>query len=429
VVALRDDLAEDARKRGVMFGGDDEAAPFRLDPVPRLITGPEWADLERGLAQRVRALDRFVADAYGEQAIVAAGGVPGRVLESCDHFEPRMVGLPAAPTRVGIAGLDLVRDADGRFRVLEDNVRTPSGIAYALAAREALVRFLPAGLAAGLRPLDDVTAMLTETLRAAAPEAADDPSVVLLTDGASNSAWYEHERLARELAIPLVTVADLEPRGGRLRARVDGRPIPVDVVYRRTNEDRLEDENGELTEVGSALFEPIRADTVTCVNAFGTGVADDKLMHAYVEEMVRFYLGEEPALGSVRTYDLSVPKLREDALGRIDELVIKPRAGYGGHGVVVAAHAEPVDVRAGAVEVSEHPEDWVAQELVMLSRHPTVAENGLAPRHVDLRPFVLLNGDRAQVVPGGVTRVALEEDALLVNSPQQGGAKDTWVLS
>ena len=429
MVALRDDLAEDARKRGLMFGDGDEVAPFRLDPVPRLITGPEWAELERGLAQRVRALDRYLADAYGEREIIKAGVLPARVLDTCDRFERRMIGLPVPPMRVGIAGLDVVRDESGRFRVLEDNVRTPSGIAYTLAAREALVRFLPAGLAAGLRPLDDVTGMIAETLRAGAPERVEEPAAALLSDGPQNSAWYEHERIARELGIPLVTLADLEHAGGRLHARVEGGRVPLDVVYRRTDEDRLEDENGEFTAVGAALFEPIRRGTLTCLNAFGAGVADDKLAHAYVEEMVRFYLGEEPLLGSVRTYDLGLPDVREEALARIDELVIKPRSGYGGIGVVVAPHAQSKDVRDTAADVAEHPEEYVAQELVMLSRHPTVAEDGLAPRHVDLRPFVFLAGDTARVVPGGITRVALDEDALVVNSTQAGGAKDTWVLS
>jgi uncharacterized circularly permuted ATP-grasp superfamily protein len=429
VAALREALFEDSRERGVSFGGEDGPEPFRLDPIPRLITASEWEQLERGLAQRVRALDRFVADAYGGHEIVRAGVLPARVLESCDHFEPRLAGLPAGPVRVAVAGLDVVRDTNGRFRVLEDNVRTPSGIAYLLAAREALDRHLPAGLVAGRRPLDGTIDAVGETLRAAAPEGVDEPVVVLLSDGPSNSAWYEHERLAEALSIPLATLADLEPSGERLQTRVDGRPTPVDVVYRRTNEDRLEDESGKLTDVGAALFEPIRAGTLTCVNAFGAGVADDKLVHAYVEEMVRFYLGEEPLLGSVPTYDLGVPEVCAKALERIDELVVKPRAGYGGHGVVVAPHARSGDVRETAEEISESPGDFIAQEMVMISRHPTAAESGLEPRHVDLRPFVLLTHDTVRVVPGGLTRVALSRDALVVNSSQEGGAKDTWVLS
>jgi uncharacterized circularly permuted ATP-grasp superfamily protein len=427
--ALAEDVHADICRHGIEFGGKGGPEPFRLDLVPRVITAGEWDVVERGLAQRVRALDRFVADAYGKQEIVEAGVLPGRVLESCDHFEPRLVGLPAPPVRVAIAGLDLVRDPDGRFYVLEDNVRTPSGTAYALAARETLDRHLPAGLAEGRLPLDDLLDTLAETLRAAAPHGVDDPTVVVLSDGPKNSAWYEHERIAEALSIPLVTPSDLSVSGDRLIARVNGRRVPVDVVYRRTDEDRLEDERGKLTYVGAALFSPIRAGSVTCVNAFGTGVADDKLMHAYVEKMVRFYLAEEPLLGSVRTYDVGVPDVLGSVLDRIEQLVIKPRAGYGGVGVVVAPHAETEDVRKIAAELSQDPEAYVAQETIMLSRHPTAAGGRLEPRHVDLRPFVLLTGDTARVIPGGLTRVALSRDALVVNSSQQGGGKDTWVLS
>lgn len=429
LTALAGNVHDDVCEHGVEFGGKGGPEPFRLDLVPRVITADEWDVVERGLAQRVRALDRFVADAYGEQKIVEAGVLPARVLESCDHFEPRLVGLPAPPVQVAIAGLDLVRDKDGSFHVLEDNVRTPSGTAYALAARETLDRHLPAGLAERRRPLDDLLDKLAETLRAAAPDGVDDPTVVVLTDGPQNSAWYEHERIARALSIPLVTISDLTVAGDRLIARRNGRRMPVDVVYRRTDEDRLGDESGKLTYVGAALLAPIRAGKLSCVNAFGAGVADDKLMHAYVEKMVRFYLAEEPLLGSVRTYDVGVPDIRSAVLDRIDELVIKPRAGFGGVGVVVAAHAEAEDVRRVAAELSRDPDGFVAQETIMLSRHPTAADGRLEPRHVDLRPFVLLAGDTARVIPGGLTRVALSRDALVVNSSQQGGGKDTWVLS
>jgi uncharacterized circularly permuted ATP-grasp superfamily protein len=429
LTALGDELLEDSREHGVWFAGADGPRPFRLDPVPRLITAGEWADLERGLAQRVEALDRFVADVYGEQEIVAAGRVPARVVESCDHFERRLVGLPAAPARAAIAGLDVVRDAEGRFMVLEDNVRTPSGIGYALAAREALDRHLPEPLAENRVELDPTLDMLAATLRESAPDGVDEPSAVLLSDGRENSAWYEHERLARALSIPLVTVGDLEVSGGRLTARVGERHVAADIVYRRTDEDRLEDERGELTDVGAALIEPLEAGTLVCVNAFGTGVADDKLVHAYVEEIVRFYLGEEPILRSVATYDLGVPEVLADVRGRIGELVLKPRTGHGGHGVVVAPHARPDDVRSTAEAIERDPESYVAQETIMLSRHPTATDGRLEPRHVDLRPFVLLSGENVRVVPGGLTRVALSRDALVVNSSQQGGGKDTWVLS
>jgi uncharacterized circularly permuted ATP-grasp superfamily protein len=429
VGALSDALAAGLEADGVTFrleGADD---PFRLDLVPRLLGWEEWAPLQAGLAQRVKALDRFVADVYGPRKIVAAGVVPARALDTCDHLEPRVARFPEAPVRIGVAGLDVVRDPDGRFRVLEDNVRTPSGMGYVFPAREHLDRHLPAWLADGRVPYDGALDLLARTLRAAAPEGVDDPAVVLLSDGPESAAWYEHQRFAEALEIPLVGLEDLSVRGGRLVARAGNARQLVDVVYRRTDEDRLTDGRGDLTEVGAALAEPLANGTLTCVNAFGAGVADDKLLHAYVPDMVRFYLGEEPLLASVRTYDPAVEDQREEILDRIDELVVKPRTGYGGHGVVVAPHAAPSDVRSIAEELAARPGDYVAQETVMLSTHPTAVDGRLEPRHVDLRPYVFLAGDEAEVAPGGITRVALDEGALVVNSSQRGGAKDTWVMA
>ena len=428
LAALAEAVAAEAAQRGVAFVHDGLSEPFTLDPVPRLIAAEEWSLLERGLAQRVRALDRFVADAYGDQEIVGAGLLPARALESCDHFEPRLVGLPPPPVRIGVAGLDLVRGSRGRFGVLEDNVRTPSGLAYALAARECLDAQLPAWLADGRRPLDDAAELLARTLRGAAPEGVSDPTTVMLSDGPENGAWFEHERLARLLDIPIVALEDLSVRRGRLQARSGHARLGVDVLYRRTDEDRLSTEDGQLTDVGATLLEPMEKGTLTCVNAFGTGVADDKLVHAYVEDIVRFYTREEPLLPSVRTYDPDLPDERDEVLDRIDELVIKPRTGHGGHGVVVAAHAEEGDVRAAARAVHADPGAFIAQETVMISTHPTVIEDRLEPRHVDLRPFVFLAGDDALVLAGGLTRVALDSGALVVNSSQRGGGKDTWVM-
>jgi uncharacterized circularly permuted ATP-grasp superfamily protein len=370
----------------------------------------------------VRALDAFVADAYGERTIVEAGRIPAYVLDTCDHFEPRLDEMELPAVSIGAAGLDVVRGADGVLRVLEDNVRTPSGVTYMLAARQSVSRALPEDLAGLPRPLDGALGMLAGAL--SSPGA----SVVLLSDGPANTAWYEHRRIAVELDIPLVTLADLGQSQGRLYAVVDGRRLPVDVVYRRTDEDRLTDEHGALTDVGAALYEPLRAGTMTCVNGFGTGVADDKLVHAYVEEMVRFYLQEEPLLPSVHTYDLCDPQVLDEALERLPELVVKPRTGHGGHGVVVGPHAKVADLRDLSQAIRSDPHDYVAQDTVMLSRHPTVIDGRLEPRHVDLRPFVFVGPDGAAVAPGGLTRVALERGALVVNSSQRGGGKDTWVL-
>ncbi len=427
--ALATSLRENMVASGVSFRADGaQGDSFSLDAVPRLVEAETWMLLARGLAQRVRALDRFVADVYGARAIVDAGVVPARALESCDHLEPTLGEFPAPAVRITVAGLDIVRDADGGFRVLEDNVRTPSGIAYALAARDALERCFPEEPAAAAHPVTEAVAMLGRALAAAAPHGVDEPSIAVLSDGPSNSAFYEHRRLARELGVPGVTLADLSVRSGRLYARCDGALRPVDVLYRRTDEDRLTDESGRLTSVGAALHEPLRTGKLAVANGFGTGVADDKLIHAYVGDMVRFYLGERPLLASVRTYDLGAPETLEMVLDRIGELVIKPRTGHGGRGVVVAPHAEAEDIRRCAEEVRADPTAYVAQELVMLSRHPTVVEGRLEPRHVDLRPFVFLTPAGAEVAPGGLTRVALDRDALVVNSSQRGGIKDTWVL-
>ena len=426
-------LSDDLRERKVTFGAADDGnmVAFVVDPVPRLIEREEWGALAAGLVQRVQALEYFVADVYGERRIVAAGRVPWSTIESAEFFEPRMAELPPAPGRwIPIAGLDVVRDGDGPFVVLEDNVRTPSGIAYAVAARDALSGRLTVPDGMRVRSLEPVYQWLGEALRAAAsPQAGEHPSVVVLSDGPSNSAYYEHDAIARRLGLALVRLEDLSVHSRRLFARTDDGVIPVDVVYRRTNEDRLFDAAGALTTLGDLLLEPLEAQTLACVNAFGTGVADDKLVHSYVEEMVRFYLDEEPLLASVPTHDLSQPGVLEMALERIGELVVKPRSGHGGIGVVVGPRSDSQTLADVSRELAATPEQFIVQETVHLSRQPTVCGDGLEPRHVDLRPFTFAIGERVEVFPGGLTRVALERDSLVVNSSQRGGAKDTWVLT
>jgi uncharacterized circularly permuted ATP-grasp superfamily protein len=379
--------AADAAAADVEFGD----SPFHLDAVPRVIPAADWASLEAGLIQRVRALDAWCADVYGARRIVRDGVVPERVIESTDTYEPALRGR-ADEHWVGIAGLDVVRAPDGRFLVLEDNLRTPSGMAYTLIARAVTSKLFDAAPAS----LDGLREMFESVLGARA---------VVLTDGPDNAAHWEHAQIAKLLEIPLVEPDELDLAG-------------VDVVYRRTNAWQLDSDVGRLLD-----------GRVRVVNAFGVGVGDDKLAHAYVEDMVRYYLGEEPLVGSVRTYDLGVAGVREEALDRLDEMVIKPRAGYGGEGVVICPHAEPSDVERIRAAVTESPEDFIAQETIPLSEHATVVDGELVLRHVDLRPFVFLGVDgSASVLPGGLTRVALEEGALVVNSSQEGGAKDTWVL-
>jgi uncharacterized circularly permuted ATP-grasp superfamily protein len=423
-------VAADVARRGVSFGTAEGERDFRIDPVPRVFDAQQWDALSAGVVQRVRALELFVRDVYAEQTIVREGIVPERAIEGAAHYEPQLAGIgERVRSWITVAGLDIVRDSDGVFKVLEDNLRTPSGIAYAVATREVLDAHLPSsGLS--VRPLDDAFATLAEALRCAAPESAgEEPTVVLLSDGKGNSALYEHITIADQIGVPLVLAEQLSVRGGRLFAQLPGEELAVDVVYRRTDEDRLRDDRGEPTQIAELLLEPLLAGTLACVNAFGTGVADDKLLHAYVEDMVRFYLAEEPLLASVPTYDPAQPGVLEMVLERIDELVIKPRSGHGGYGVVICPHARAEDVRAVAAKLERSPESFVAQETVMLSRHPTVTDGRLEPRHVDLRPFAIFCGEQVHVLPGGLTRVAFDAGALVVNSSQNGGSKDTWVLS
>jgi uncharacterized circularly permuted ATP-grasp superfamily protein len=431
--ALSRSISDDLRERKVTFGAADggDVEAFVVDPVPRVIAREDWDALAAGLAQRAEALERFVADIYGERRIVAAGLVPWSTIESAEFFEPRMAQLPPASGRwITIAGLDLVRDGEGPFVVLEDNVRTPSGIAYAVAAREALSGHMSVPDGMRIRSLEPAYEWLGDAMRAAAPpEAGEHPTIVVLTDGPSNSAFYEHGEIARRLGLELVRPVDLSVRFGRLFARTENGNVPVDVVYRRTNEDRLFDDAGAPTTLAQMLLGPLEAQTLACVNAFGTGVADDKLVHSYVEEMVRFYLDEEPLLASVPTHDLSQPGVLEMALERIGELVVKPRSGHGGIGVVVGPRANRQTLAAVSDELAAAPEQFIVQETVRLSRQPTVCGDELEPRHVDLRPFTFAIGERIEVFPGGLTRVALERGSLVVNSSQRGGAKDTWVLA
>ncbi len=412
LAALGRALREDVHRMGIRFASVDGDDAWHLDPVPRVIARDEWLTLAAGLEQRVRALNEFVADVYGPRRIVAEGALPAHVLDSADALEPELDELaPADGVWIGVAGLDLVRDANGAWLVLEDNVRTPSGLGYWMTAREATLRQLDVPDALRPSPLDGVPGVLRATLGSGA--------AAVLTDGPDNAAYWEHEWLADRMDVPLVTVADLEVRGGRLWHEGSR----IDALYRRTDADRLD------TPVGRFLQPVLAAGGLKLVNCFGTGVADDKLAHAHVPDIIRFYLGEETVLDQVETFDLSEPETLARALDVFGELVVKDRASYGGKGVVVCPHADTADVEALREEVRAHPEDYVAQRLVEISTHPTEIDGKLEPRHVDLRPYVVMHDrQEAHALPGGITRVALGEGALVVNSSQNGGAKDTWVL-
>jgi len=404
------ELRRECARHGCLF----DAEPFRVDLVPRILTASEWDALACGLEQRVRALDAFIADVYGERRCVREGVVPAHVLAGAEHHEPELAGLPAAPLRVALAGLDVIRTPDGEFRVLEDNLRTPSGLAYAFAARAAVQpRLAGPGVPEPVPFQPAAVAALGRALRAAGPGDRE-PRIVLLSDGGVNTAYWEHAMLAEQLGVPVVTLDTLDPSA-------------VDVVYRRTNEDRLT-AGRRLTAVGAALLPGLRAGTLACVNAIGNGVADDKLVHAYVEDLVRFYLGEEPHVRSVPTFDPARAECREEVLDRLHEVVVKPRDGYGGSGVFVGPLAAPHEREQVAAALLDRPDAYIAQDTVFFSTHPTVIDGRLEPRHVDLRAFVTFDGERAEALPGGLTRVAYREGELVVNSARGGGGKDTWVL-
>ena len=414
-----------AHELGASFGEGKGAHPFTVDPVPRIIGAGEWDAIESALAQRARALNAFVSDAYAERGIVAAGVVPEHLIESSDHFDPALAGLDLGTAPVTVIGFDLVRDPDGILRILEDNTRTPSGIAYARAARLAADPWLAAEVHPRRRDFEkDFFDALSGALEDAHPDGGD-ACVALLSDGPENFAWYEHRLFGEKLGIPVVQRDQLRVERGRLWIAGEA---PIDVLCRRTDEDRLHDEGGRPTWCGELLFEPVRRGTLRIANGFGAGVADDKLSHAYVESMVRFYLEEEPLIESVGTHDLLAEESREAAGERLRELVIKPRGSYGGKGVVIGSQADSAELDRIARKIDAEPNDYIAQETIPLSRHPTVSESRLEPRHVDLRAFAVSSANGVRVVPGGLTRVALERGSLLVNSSQGGGGKDTWVL-
>jgi uncharacterized circularly permuted ATP-grasp superfamily protein len=428
LVELRERVRSNIEGIGLSFG---PGRPMVVDPVPRVIDAAEWEPLEAGLLQRARALNAFLLDAYGDQRIFEDGVVPRRLLETSQGYEPLMRGLldPGVPPAT-VAGMDLIRDVDGELLVLEDNLRMPSGATYAIAVREALGRELGAPENSQLRGPDGYVAKLGEAIRAAAPAAhAAEPIAAILSDGPGSGAYYEHERIGRELSLPVVTPSQLSQQRGRLHAQVGSKRIQLDVIYRRLDEDRLTDNGGALTPLGQLLAPALESGRLRMVNAIGTGLADDKLAHAYVEEMIRFYLGEQPLLRSVSSYDLSDPEARDEVMGRLDELVIKPRDGFGGHGVTIMPLATEGDRRKVIGLVRRRPERFVAQELVPLSTHPTIVGASIAPRRVDLRPYVVSPATgEPSVMQGGLTRYAVAAGEMVVNSSQGGGSKDTWVL-
>lgn len=424
-------------QQGITFalvgeGGAARDRPFPLDLVPRVIPAEEWTAIERGLVQRIRALNAFCDDIYHRREIVNAGLVPWSLIASRPAFARAAYGItPPKNIYCHVSGCDLVRDADGTWKVLEDNVRTPSGVSYVLENRRAMRRLVPRlFLDHRVRRVDDYPALLLSALRSAAPEGGEYPTVVVWTPGTYNSAYFEHAYLARQMGVELVEASDLVVRDNVCYMATTSGPARVHTIYRRIDDaflDPLEFREDSMLGI-PGLMRAYRAGNVAIANAVGTGVADDKAVYPYVPEMIRFYLGEKPILQNVATYHMSDPEQREWALSRLDRLVVKPTAESGGSGVFIGPTADDEEIAAQAALVRSAPDRWIAQDVVRLSTVPTVQADGtLEPRHVDLRPFAVF-GDDVSVIPGGLTRVALPAGEMIVNSSRGGGSKDTWVL-
>lgn len=421
------------RDQGITFSLSGEERPFPLDLVPRIIPAQEWDVVERGVAQRVQALEAFLADVYGPGRLFDDGVLPRRLVATSTGFLREAHGIePANGVRVHVAGIDLVRDRAGEYRVLEDNLRIPSGISYVVENRRAMTHVFPELFASHrVRRVADYPARLLEALRAGAPPGRPDPVVVVLTPGVHNAAYFEHSFLARQMGVALVEGRDLVCRDGVVSMRTTEGVRRVDVVYRRVDDDWLDPVQFRPDSLLGCpgIVDAARLGNVTIANGVGTGVGDDKAIYPYVPDLVRYYLGEEPVLKNVECYDLAQRDVLADVLSRLDELVLKPVDGAGGYGLVIGPQASDEQLSRLGAEVAADPRAWVAQDVVSLSTSPTHTGDDLAPRHVDLRPFAVNDGSKVWVVPGGLTRVALPEGSLVVNSSQGGGSKDTWVLA
>ncbi|HZQ76864.1 MAG TPA: circularly permuted type 2 ATP-grasp protein [Acidimicrobiia bacterium] len=439
-----DDLAErgalrdrSLRDQGITFSLSGEERPIPLDLLPRVISAEEWSVLEAGVVQRVRALEAFLADVYGPQDIVTEGVVPRRLVTTSPNFLRQAAHLdPPNGVRIHVAGVDILRGPDGGYVVLEDNLRTPSGISYVIENRRIMARVFSELFASHrIRPVDDYPTMLLQALRAAVPPRSGDrgaePTVVVLTPGVHNAAYFEHSFLARQMGVEMVEGRDLICRDNTIRMRTTDGERRVDVIYRRIDDDFLDPVQFRPDSLlGCAgVVNAARAGNVAIANAVGNGVADDKAVYPYVPEMIRYYLGEAPILGTVPTFRLDRDDERAEALSRIGELVWKPVASSGGYGLVIGPQAEEATIDRLRQAVLADPRAYIAQELCLLSTAPTHCGDRLEPRHVDLRPFAVNDGRRVWVAPGGLTRVALPRGSLVVNSSQGGGSKDTWALA
>lgn len=433
-------LAEKRREADVLFQrlgitfnvyGEDQGAdrliPFDL--IPRVISASDWQRLQAGLRQRVQALNRFLFDIYHDFDIIRAGVISAEQVFANPQYQPGMQNLKLPRNLYShIAGIDLIRHSDGDFYVLEDNLRCPSGVSYMLENRRMMMRLFPELFAqAPVAPVEQYPALLGETLRAASLK--PDPTVVVLTPGRFNSAYFEHAFLARQMGIELVEGADLFVRQNRVYMKTTVGPQQVDVIYRRVDDDFLDPLAGNPDSMLGVpgLYAAYRTGNVVLANAMGTGVADDKAIYPFVPDMIRFYLGEEPILKNVPTWQGRKPKDLSYILDNLADLVVKETQGAGGYGMLIGPMASKKELSHFRSLLKARPDNYIAQPTLSLSTCPTFVDQGVAPRHLDLRPFVL-SGKKVQMVPGGLTRVALKEGSLIVNSSQGGGTKDTWVL-
>jgi uncharacterized circularly permuted ATP-grasp superfamily protein len=421
--------------QGITFTvyGEEEGTEriWPYDLLPRIITGGEWDTIEKGLTQRITALNLFLKDVYHEQRILADGVVPRRLVYSCKHFRREMRGIYVPhDIYVAVDGTDLVRRPDGRFAVLEDNLRVPSGVSYMLANRQVMKRTFSSLFGSyDVRPIDHYGQALLSTLLSLAPAGRSEPVIVLLTPGVYNSAYFEHAFLARQMGIELVEGRDLLVHDNIVYMRTTAGLRRVDVIYRRVDDDFLDPLafRPESTLGVPGLLNAYRAGNVALANSIGTGVADDKAVYAYIPAIIRYYLGEEPILPNVETYLLSDESQRKYALEHLDELVVKAVGESGGYGMLIGPYSTAAQREVFRSQILANPRNYIAQPTLALSRAPCIIENQIEPRHVDLRPFVLY-GEHVTIVPGGLTRVALKRGSLVVNSSQGGGSKDTWVL-
>lgn len=415
-----------------VYGGDEGTERiFPYDLLPRILTSAEWETIERGLTQRITALNLFLRDIYHEGHILADGTLPRELIYTCHHFRREMRGVRVPQDiYIAVVGSDLIRMTDGRFCVLEDNLRVPSGVSYMLTNRQVIKNAFPRLFANyGIRPIDHYGQVLLATLRALSPPHRPDPRIVLLTPGVYNSAYFEHAFLARQMGIELVEGRDLLVHDNVVYMRTTAGLRRVDVIYRRIDDDFVDPLAFRADTVLGVpgLLNAYRAGNIALANAVGTGIADDKALYAYVPTIIRYYLAEEPILPNVETYLLSDASQRQYVLEHLEELVVKAVGESGGYGMLIGPHSTAEQRDTFRKQILADPRNYIAQPTLSFSRAPCFIDGKVEPRHVDLRPYILY-GDKVTIVPGGLTRVALRRGSLVVNSSQGGGSKDTWVL-